>query len=418
MSLRRLSNGTILLGQHVDGLELAWEPPQHKRYGYERNDELEEQLADCQSRAMDSPALFLETKWRYGTELEPVLVWPQGIRGARYRLECLSWLFGINSDGKPGPRGFVQLRAPYLATVGALSSFQGVRSWADSNLLPLVGRKPDGLSTAWRVSRIDLAADVAGVSFEGGDVARFTTRARSRRAYHEPAITDYDRRRFTGFRFGKRGGAIFARIYRKTDEAKSDDWVREKWRLAGYDPTIHGPDVWRVEFEIRGALIRELQANGERLPREPDALLSAHLGTLWHYAMQKWLLLRDGQNVASRPERQAITPWWRDLGALAGFAEAPLPDAILRRVVAPSEDAVRLLNLAIGALTSLSSLTGKTSWPDTIRLLDDFVKHSYGRRRFEEISKAKQARRRALRGNDVLDLTKRDAVTRTRDFSK
>lgn len=396
MSLRRLSNGAVLLGQHVDGLELAWEPPQHKRYGRESIDELEERLSDLRFLAMNDPARFAATEWKFGQEREPVLAWPQGIRSARYRLECLSWLLGINGDGKPGPRGFAQLRASYLAEVGALSGFRNIRAWADANLLPLVRRNPTGISTTWRVSRIDLAADVAGVGFEGTDVARFTTRARSRRTYDEPAIGDYDRRRFTGFRFGRRGGAIFARIYLKTAEAGSDDWVREKWRLAGYDPVTHGPDVWRIEFEIRGGLIRELQTDGERLPREPDELLSAHLGTLWRYAMQRWLILRNGQNTASRPERQPITSWWRDLGTIDGFAEPPSPATLLRRVVVPSGDAGQLLNIAVGALTSLASLTGRTSWPATRRLLDDYIANRVGLRTFEELSKTKLARRNAL----------------------
>jgi len=396
--LWRLSDGAVLLGQHVDGLELAWEPPQYKRYGHEPADGLEASLDAYRSSAQDDPARFATTEWPFTveTETEPVVVRPHGVRRSPYQLECRSWLLGVNRDGKPGPRGFVQLRASYLASVGALTGFRDVRAWTNANLLPLVGRTPHGLSTTWRVSRIDLAADVAGVSFEGGDVARFTTRAGNRRAYEEPAISDYNRRRFTGFRFGKRGGAIFARVYRKTDEAGPDDWVREKWRLAGYDAASHGQDVWRVEFEIRGALIRELYANGVPLPREPEALLSAHLGALWHYAMQQWLVLRDGHHANSRPERQPVSLWWRDLGALDGFAGPPLPGQILRRAVGPSEDAVRLLNLAIGALTSLASLTVNPSWPATRELLDNYITNSLGEHVFESSSRAKLAKRKAL----------------------
>lgn len=398
MAVRRLPGGGVLLGQWVDGLELSWEPPQLHRYGSEPFDPLEDALDELREQARHDPVRSARTVWPFvsNADTQQVLAHAHGIRRFPYQLECPSWVAGVQRDGKPGPRAFIQLRAEWLATVGAAPATCSVRDWFDTHLLPLVGRRDQRLSAVWRVSRIDLAADIAGVLLGPSDLPRFTTRARGRRAYDEPAVTDHTGRVFTGFRFGRRGGSVFARIYRKDVEAKTDGWIRERWREAGYDPNEHGAAVWRVEFEIRGALLRELQVDGAWLPREPEEVVKAHLGSLWRYASERWLVLRDQDSQQRRVERWRVTPWWRELSRLDTFGEPPATLPSLRRSSLSSEDTTRLLQVAVGALSSFGALVGAESWDETRELLDAYVLRQLGSRGFADRVAAKRAARLAL----------------------
>jgi len=377
--LRPLGAGVCVVGQFVDALELSWEPIQTGRWGDDPPDNLERTLAVLRRSAQQSRARWVPSGWTT-TMGEAVKAAGRGVRQSAYQLECSDWLAGIATDGAPGPRGFFQLRAVHLADRGALAAYEQLRDWVDADLRPLVGREVEHADDVWRISRIDLAVDVAGVSLRGADLDAFTTRATSRRAYDEPAVSDYAHRQFTGFRFGRRGGPIFARIYKKTAEAADDAWVRDVWREAGYDPSVHGGEVWRVEFELRGALLRELMVDGQWLPRDPAAILGHHLTNLWAYATRRWLVLHERQRT--RVERDRVSAWWDALAHLDGFEAEPVRGEKFRRLSPPARNPRHLASMAVGVLTSLAALHGQETWEDARDGLDEYVKHGMGERAF------------------------------------
>jgi hypothetical protein len=370
-----LAPGVWLVGQFVDGLELSWEPPQGGRWGDDARDALDRTLAVLRKSARQARSQTVPSGWTTA-DGETVRAAGRGVRQSAYQLECSKWIAGVATDGAPGPRAFFQLRSSFLADEGAFSAWREVSSWTDGHLWPLVGRRVEDAEATWRVSRIDLAADVAGLALSGNDLHAFTTRASSRRTYEEPAVSDYERRDFTGFRFGRRGGPIFARIYKKSVEAADDAWVRDAWTAAGYRPGVHGADVWRVEFELRGALLRQLTVDGKWLPRDPGELLSHHLSNLWAYATRQWLVFHE--RGRTRVERDRVAPWWVALSKLSGFEAEPAGGRLFRRLTPPARNPRHLLLMTVGALTSLAALHGQESWDDVREGLDRYIRRGYG----------------------------------------
>lgn len=190
--VRELGDGAALLSLHVDGLELscAVEQMPMLRAG-RRSDELDFKLARLKSQARATvPSGPVATGWFWDekVEPEPVLVQPTALRRAyQYALTCSAWALFVASPRAPLPRLCVQLRADYLLRVGPLHAYRAVRAWVERFPLKLIdGQAPD-TEPVWRVSRLDLAADVAGVELSASDLDRFTTRARLRGSRHDGA---------------------------------------------------------------------------------------------------------------------------------------------------------------------------------------------------------------------------------------
>ena len=125
------------------------------------------------------------------------------------------------------------------------------------------------------------------------DAQNLTTRARTRAWREKPTHSRQHGRSLSSLHIGTRGSPAYARIYNKTLQATADAPIRELWKQRGYNPGEHGRKVWRVEFEIRPALLRQLRADGEQLPQEPDQIITTQLDTLWAYLTGSWLTLRD-----------------------------------------------------------------------------------------------------------------------------
>jgi hypothetical protein len=146
------------------------------------------------------------------------------------------------------------------------------------HLLPLITGRVPGAEPVWNLSRLHLAADVTGVALTRHHLPRFITRTRERTEDHAPDPHDaaddsaparmrMDGRALTGYTFGARG-QMFARIYDKTRQATPDAPIRETWQAHSYDPE-HDGTVWRVEFELRRHVLRQLSATTNGCPTTP-----------------------------------------------------------------------------------------------------------------------------------------------------
>jgi len=364
---RALTGGVVLLAHHVDALELSCAVMQVPPALAGRPDELECALDNDRRRAGASvPPRPLPSSLGTWAGL-PVVGHPRGKRpGKPYCLETDDWITFIANDRAPGPRLVVQLRSDYLLRHGPLAACKEVTAWIETHLLSLLDLVDDE-TPVWRVARIDLAADVSGLSLAPGDLARFTTPARSRRVFHvepddvgTPVTEHFAGRALSGYTFGRRGSPVHARVYDKTRESKADAPVRDVWRAAGYEQGADGKQVWRVEFEVRSSLIRTLAAAEGHLPSAPEKLLALHLDELWRHLMTEWLVFHSPHST--RVERAAVAGWWQALSSVRGLDGAAFgPVRGLTRRTREQHDTTVLLKQAVGLLAAAAAANGGSS---------------------------------------------------------
>lgn len=163
---------------------------------------------------------------------EELLLQPFGfMRRYRYQLVHPFGRIGISPKDKIPPV-YVQPNAEALHGMGP----RGCMDWfsAITDELAPGGRR--------KASRVDVMIDVQGWHPTVGMRDRFVTRATHLRVYE-------DHGRLTALQFGKRGGAIFARIYCKSAEVeqKGSTWWHDLWG----ERWIPTAPVWRIEFEVR-----------------------------------------------------------------------------------------------------------------------------------------------------------------------
>ncbi len=109
---------------------------------------------------------------------------------------------------------------------------------------------------ATRVRRLDLACDLAGISFASQDLDAFVgkTRTKTRFEHHDTRTYSNGTNRTTGVTFSA-GNAIMCRVYDKRLELEQKAGVDSEkartehgaWRAAGWDGA---KPVWRVEFQL------------------------------------------------------------------------------------------------------------------------------------------------------------------------
>lgn len=113
-------------------------------------------------------------------------------------------------------------------------------SWFAAQIEPAIG------AVTWSTSRVDVFVDLTGWWLSRDDRGRFVCRSQMRTTFE-------DGPELSGFTFGKRGSAIYGRIYDKTREIdqKGTTWWRDKWG-SGWD----GSRVLRVELQFaRGVYV-------------------------------------------------------------------------------------------------------------------------------------------------------------------
>jgi hypothetical protein len=185
-----LGGSAVLLSHHVDGLEVSCSVPYVPLLLGDRREQLDPLLERARARASIARPCIpvpLNFVWPYGPDGdEPVLVHLGRLRrNYAYALETSAWLMFVGSPRSPLPRFLVQFRAATLLVRGGAEAFRLTRDWWDETLLPLVGGRPDDEEPQWRVSRLDLTADVGGLSLVVRDVEFFTSRAGARRTFED-----------------------------------------------------------------------------------------------------------------------------------------------------------------------------------------------------------------------------------------
>jgi hypothetical protein len=298
----------------------------------------------------------------------------------------------MRSRRAQAPQIYLEIRSALLWRDGLVAAAEQllvlIRSWETPRPAP----------TRVEVSRIDLASDFQGLSFDGSELpaGRWVCRATSRAQYSRADRADPKRmkaraaeqrkdmegdrdaatyvhgRTHTGGAFGT--GSIRVRYYRKDIElAKSGKaWMKALWTAGGWDGAA---PIWRVEAQFLGPALASMiahagkatsQRRGETWPADAVTYGKAwrsvlrHLDAIWRYTMgepgggQGWLTLRDtGVNV--QPTRwpvsaqwhavQAVT--WADVAEVHG-AEAVGVARVLSRPTAAHLDVAELMEKGRG----------------------------------------------------------------------
>lgn len=262
----------------------------------------------------------------------------------RFRLDVPGrGLVGLVSSGEAFPDIRVQPRAEFLHAVGP----DGVLEWVYGLAETL------GLAVAWKVSRVDLFADFHGLALTAETRWDFVCKAKRRKTFEdgEDLETLY---------FGS-GKPVMARLYDKTKEsaAKGTDWWPDRWG-SSYRA---GEQVWRVEFQIERAYLKDVGLS------TPEEVLDA-AGRLWAKLSGEWLTLRIPTEDSNR-SRWPLSSEWHAVQA-ATFDGSALGAALVRSGQRRG-DLRKLTPAVVGFLSSLAALTGARDEADLLHMLPGFL---------------------------------------------
>lgn len=279
----------------------------------------------------------------------PVSVKAGNLKMYRYAVKHELGLFGFTpSETLPAVR--VQPTSAALHSLGPELTVL----WAQ-NVLDAAG-----LDVTFSVSRLDLHSDWQGLWVDADERRNFVTYSDKRALYEEAD-------ELSGLNFGKRGGALYARIYDKTRQAadKGDDWWPDVWGNR-YDPEQR---VLRVEFEFTRDGLRDFGVN------TPDDAF-AQVGPLWAYATGKWLSLRLPNSDETR-SRWPLDPRWSAIQR-ATIANNSVPaDRIRAGQTAGSLR--KLMPALVGYLAGAAVHLGTKDAPSTVAALLPHI-DAYGQR--------------------------------------
>jgi hypothetical protein len=259
---------------------------------------------------------------------ESFFVSPRGQGKYAWVLGDPRMLIRLSRSTKPGlPTASVRLRASALASYG----HEPLWNQAVSVLSKLGSLVPNTLS------RIDLCCDVQGFDFTDADFERLVSPA-SYRAIHKDGegVT---------YQVGK--GDVVMRIYRKDAELKAKkklSYARLWESHPDYDPTA---PVWRIEVQLRGQVLKELQA------RQVSTAFSK-LGKLWRFGLE-WGQLRVPTEDTTK-KRWPVDLAWSLLSLAWGEGE---PEPRIRKAAALEREE-RVLSRILGAVATLGAYSGQT----------------------------------------------------------
>lgn len=251
---------------------------------------------------------------------QPVRIHAKGQLFWRLRLEAEDW--NLLLDAEHGPDVYLQFRARYLYEVGPQQAWKDWRYW-------FVFSCVDQLSA--KVSRIDLAADVAGLDLSELEVNHFVgnPRRRERLAGVEEEATGrlifYGPKTFTIY-LGSRSGKLHGRLYDKLAELRvsGKEWLLHYW--AGWDGEA---GVSRVECQVRLEFLQEME-----LLAVEDVL--GALGDIWREVFGAttrpterdprrvvcgWCTYREPAGADTNRSRWPVATWWEALARDAFLIE-------------------------------------------------------------------------------------------------
>jgi hypothetical protein len=197
------------------------------------------------------------------------------------------------------------------------------------------------------LSRLDICVDfTTDVDLGAVPFHAWVARPKESASYYSTA-------EFTGHAFGL-GGDLSARLYDKSREIKKTrkDFLKHLWQASGWDEQS---TVWRLEFQFRRPVLRELGV-------ETAADLSNHIAGLWRYATQEWLRLAiPNANDATR-SRWPSHPLWLDLRD----APSRVGDGVYLRRVSKSRtpEDLYLFKNGISGITSYMAREGISDFYD------------------------------------------------------
>jgi hypothetical protein len=261
------------------------------------------------------------------------------------------------SKGKTLPLAYAQISSEYLTSAGVEAAADGLRYVVNS-----LGRV-DGDE---HVSRVDPCVDfVASVPVDGFNVRQWVTRAREKAGY-------WLGEDFSGWRIGL-GGAVQSRFYDKLIEVLEKShkaYLFDLWTLGGWKPGEH---VWRQEFQVGRAALKELQIDSV-------AQLLPNLGALWSYLTGDWLRLAEPSKDSNRA-RWPNHPLWN---ALATINWTELPQPTLKRIRSSGLPRNEQIFTAFpGYIASFMAREGITDWSEglgeALRQADQFHRLNGGR---------------------------------------
>lgn len=423
MSLLELSSGVFLAAHHVDALEVSCSVDQvpnlvkkpasgdstkkgsksgrrdHRTATMVCDLEAKLDLDKRQGERLNDKG-ERDTGWSWtasGDGCQPVRLLPTVPRkGQAFALETEDWLLMVCPFRTIRPRFSFQLRSDFLLEVGASAAYGQVVRWWGENIRPILVGMPEGEAPTWRISRVDLAADVAGAGLLATDLDHLTTRSRLRKERHssQEATGRHIGRRFTGFEIGRRGAPFYARIYDKTYEAGEQSSIRRVWEGNGYRAEEHGETIWRVEFELRSELLREmLREDGSRLSDDPGRTIREDLDGLWRHSVSDRLSFKE-RTGGARVERKPVRDWWRRLSEIdERISLSGHPGTKFERKAVISNDTEKFLTASLRSLATVGHLKGTPSFSDCLITLKDFYEASDGSAGFAEMIARAEARR-------------------------
>ena len=248
---------------------------------------------------------------------------PVELAGARFVLSRVSregrWLLSNDSadvklEESAALRGWqleINVRAQTLARIGHWDSLVFARRLARELLRRVEGE---------RLRRFDLCADATGISLPTISVEQWLRQRRAKRV--DKHITEHhDGSKINGWTIGRE--PILCRVYDKRAEllkpSPNADERRvaeeSRWRAAGWNGDA---EVTRVEFQVRGAALRQLAAGRMR---EPDYALE-HLDEAWAYLSRRWLRLVTPA-PSERRDRWPTDPRWEAIQGVVFDQQRP-----------------------------------------------------------------------------------------------
>lgn len=266
-----------------------------------------------------------------------LFVQPQSVRRYRWLLKNRDFVLMLKKAGS-GPCLVAKLSAFGLATRGVHALWDELLEiTSELHLSPL------------NLCRLDLAIDYQGWA-PGFDEMR-NVRCRST---YRPVVPNVDNPET--YYFGKT--SVMLRVYNKSKEIVDKDkpWWRPVWRETG--KFEEGVDVWRIELELHGDVLKELGCRTFAVAMERRA-------DLFSWGLEKTSLgLPNGDSNRARwPE----DPRWHELRL--GFGE-PHPVQRVRRMP-ELLDYQRAVQRHVSIVSSLGASLGRTDYTEVSRLLFD-----------------------------------------------
>jgi hypothetical protein len=237
------------------------------------------------------------------------------------------------STAKNFPMLYVQVSSDFLAAFSLEKA---------EEILSILAPNFGEIQEKAKVSRIDLFVDFTSpYQMDSWQPIAWVTKAKKKTRH------DFGNH-FTGWSIGS-GGNINAREYDKSfeiDQKNHKQYLPSLWSEAGRQSD---QPVWRLEFEIKREIFKQLNIN------HVFQLIKIQ-GLLWHYLTTEWLRLTIPNPLDPNQSRWPIHPLWQVLSSL-DWEQPPGPKLKRVRKDRPPLDETLFLN-GLGGITSLMALTG------------------------------------------------------------